>query len=316
MTVFIARRLFGLLATLAAMSMLVFWALDVLPGNAAEMALGPDAAPEAVRALAQQMGLDRPAGARYLAWVQGLATGDMGTSTAYGEPVATLIAERLALTAPLALLAMAITCVAALAIGVTAAARHRSATDTALMAAAQLGVAVPNFWLAILLVLVFSVQLGWFSAGGFDGWGEGVGAGLRALLLPALSLAAVQAAILARFTRSAVLETLREDYVRTARAKGLSERAILWRHVLRNAAIPVVTVVGLQFAELLAGTIVVENVFNLPGLGRLVFQAIGNRDLPLVRGCVMLFATLVVMVNFGVDVLYAAIDPRLRGSGR
>jgi len=177
-------------------------------------------------------------------------------------------------------------------------------------------VAVPNFWLAILLVLVFSVQLGWFSAGGFDGWGEGVGAGLRALLLPALSLAAVQAAILARFTRSAVLETLREDYVRTARAKGLSERAILWRHVLRNAAIPVVTVVGLQFAELLAGTIVVENVFNLPGLGRLVFQAIGNRDLPLVRGCVMLFATLVVMVNFGVDVLYAAIDPRLRGSGR
>ena len=316
MTVFLVRRLFGLFATLAAMSALVFVALDILPGNAAEMALGPDAAPEAVQALARQMGLDRPAWARYLDWVAGLVTGDLGTSTAYGEPVGTLIAERLALTAPLALLAMALTCVLALAIGVTAASRHRSATDTVLMAATQLGVAVPNFWLAILLVLLFSVKLGWFSAGGFDGWSAGIGAGLLTLLLPAVSLAAVQAAILARFTRSALLETLREDYVRTARAKGLSERAVLWRHVLRNAAIPVVTVIGLQFAELLAGTIVVENVFNLPGLGRLVFQAIGNRDLPLVQGCVMLFAVLVVGVNFCVDLLYALIDPRLRGAGR
>ena len=316
MTVFLVRRLFGLFATLAAMSALVFVALDILPGNAAEMALGPDAAPEAVQALARQMGLDRPAWARYLDWVAGLVTGDLGTSTAYGEPVGTLITERLALTAPLALLAMALTCVLALAIGVTAASRHRSATDTVLMAATQLGVAVPNFWLAILLVLLFSVKLGWFSAGGFDGWSAGIGTGLLALLLPAVSLAAVQAAILARFTRSALLETLREDYVRTARAKGLSERAVLWRHVLRNAAIPVVTVIGLQFAELLAGTIVVENVFNLPGLGRLVFQAIGNRDLPVVQGCVMLFAVLVVGVNFSVDLLYALIDPRLRGAAR
>jgi len=316
MTALLARRLLGLLATLAAMSALVFCTLDLLPGNAAEMALGPDAAPEAVQALAVQMGLDQPAWVRYLSWTRGMLQGDFGTSTSYGEPVAALIAERLALTVPLALLAMLLTGVLALAVGVTAAARHRSATDTALMAVTQLGVAVPNFWLAILLVLLLSVQLGWFPAGGFDGWSEGVGTGLRTLLLPALALALVQAAILARFTRSAVLETLREDYVRTARAKGLSERAVLWRHVLRNAMIPVVTVMGLQFAELLAGTIVVENVFTLPGLGRLVFQAIGNRDLPVVRGCVMLLAAMVVIVNFAVDILYAAIDPRMRGARR
>ncbi|QHJ00643.1 ABC transporter permease subunit [Xylophilus rhododendri] len=316
MTAFIARRLLGLLVTLAAMAALVFWALDILPGNAAQMALGPDAAPEAVRALATQMGLDQPAWSRFLHWLLALLHGDLGTSASYGDPVSTLIAERLALTVPLALLAMLLTCVLALAVGVTAAARHRSGTDTTLMAITQIGVAVPNFWLAILLVLLFAVKLQWFSAGGFDGWDQGIAEGLRALWLPAVALAAVQAAILARFTRSAVLETLREDYVRTARAKGLSERAILWKHVLRNAAVPVVTVMGLQFAELLAGAIVVENVFTLPGLGRLVFQAIGNRDLPLVRGCVMLLATLVVLVNFAVDVLYAAIDPRLRGAAR
>ncbi|WPB55286.1 ABC transporter permease [Xylophilus sp. GOD-11R] len=316
MTAFIARRLLGLLVTLAATAALVFWALDILPGNAAQMALGADADPAAVRALALQMGLDQPAWSRFVAWLHALLAGDLGTSTAYGEPVAALIAERLALTVPLALLAMALTCAIALLVGVTAAARHRSATDTGLMALTQLGVAVPNFWLAILLVLLFAVKLQWFSAGGFDGWGEGIAAGLRAIWLPAMALAAVQAAILARFTRSAVLETLREDYVRTARAKGLSEVAILWRHVLRNAAVPVVTVIGLQFAELLAGAIVVENVFTLPGLGRLVFQAIGNRDLPVVRGCVLLLATMVVVVNFAVDVLYAAIDPRLRGAGR
>ena len=314
MTAFLARRLLGLLATLAAMSLLVFCTLDLLPGNAADMALGPDAAPEAVQALARQMGLDRPAWARYGSWLLGMLQGDFGTSTSYGEPVAALLAERLALTVPLAVAAMLLTCLLALAVGVTAAARHRSATDTALMAAAQVGVAVPNFWMAILLVLLFSVKLRWLPAGGFDGWGEGLLAGLRALLLPALALAAVQSAILARFTRSAVLETLREDYVRTARAKGLSERAVLWRHVLRNALVPVVTVMGLQFAELLAGTIVVENVFSLPGLGRLAFQGIGNRDLPVVRGCVMLLAAMVVIVNFVVDLLYAAIDPRVKAS--
>lgn len=317
MTYFLLKRIAALLPTLWVTSVVVFAVLEVLPGNAAQVLMGPDADPAAVLAKARELGLDRPAGTRYVEWVLGLLQGDMGLSYAYGAPVSELVAERLLLTAPLALLAMLMTAVAALGIGAWAAAHHRSAADVGLMTLAQVGIAVPNFWFAMLLIVVFSVQLQWFSAGGFEGWyfdegfGAGLWAGLKGLLLPALSLAVVQAAILARFTRSAVLEVLREDFVRTARAKGLSRTATLWRHVLRNALIPVVTVMGLQFAELLAGAIVVENVFNLPGLGRLIFQSIANRDLIVVRNCVMLLAGMVVLVNFVVDVLYALIDPRL-----
>ena len=316
MGLFLLRRFATLLLTLLCASGVVFVVLDVLPGNAAQVLLGPDAAPEAVAELAVQLGLDQPPLQRYGQWLAGLLRGDWGDSYAYGSPVRELIGERLWLTVPLALLAMALATVLALSAGIYAAAHHRKGGDIGVMVLAQIGIAIPNFWFAILLILLFSVQLQWFSAGGFPGWSEGDGDGggvwpaLKALALPALSLAVVQAAILARITRSAVLDVLREDFVRTARAKGLSRRAALWRHVLRNALIPVVTVMGLQFANLLAGTIVVENVFYLPGLGRLIFQSIANRDLIVVRNCVMLLAAMVVVVNFVVDVLDAAIDPR------
>ena len=322
MGLFLLRRFATLLLTLLCASGVVFVVLDVLPGNAAQVLLGPDAAPEAVAELAVQLGLDQPPLQRYGQWLAGLLRGDWGDSYAYGSPVSELIAERLWLTVPLALLAMALATVLALSAGIYAAAHHRKGGDIGVMVLAQIGIAIPNFWFAILLILLFSVQLQWFSAGGFPGWSEGDGDGggvwpaLKALALPALSLAVVQAAILARITRSAVLDVLREDFVRTARAKGLSRRAALWRHVLRNALIPVVTVMGLQFANLLAGTIVVENVFYLPGLGRLIFQSIANRDLIVVRNCVMLLAAMVVVVNFVVDVLYAAIDPRVQVSER
>ncbi len=318
MSLFLLKRLATLLATLLGASAVVFLVLDVLPGNAAEMLMGPDAAPEAVAELAAQLGLDRPAWQRYGQWLAGLLHGDMGESHAYGVPVSELVWERLQLTVPLALMAMAITTALALAAGVYAAARHRKAGDVGVMVLAQIGIAIPNFWFAILLILLFSVKLQWFSAGGFPGWSEDAGGGvlpaLKSLVLPAVSLAVVQAAILARITRSAVLDVLREDFVRTARAKGLSRRAVLWGHVLRNAMVPVITVMGLQFANLLAGTIVVENVFYLPGLGRLIFQSIANRDLVVVRNCVLLLAAMVVVVNFVVDVLYAAIDPRVQAS--
>ncbi len=322
MGLFLLRRFATLLLTLLCASGVVFVVLDVLPGNAAQVLLGPDAAPEAVAELAVQLGLDQPPLQRYGQWLAGLLRGDWGDSYAYGSPVRELIGERLWLTVPLALLAMALATVLALSAGIYAAAHHRKGGDIGVMVLAQIGIAIPNFWFAILLILLFSVQLQWFSAGGFPGWSEGDGDGggvwpaLKALALPALSLAVVQAAILARITRSAVLDVLREDFVRTARAKGLSRRAALWRHVLRNALIPVVTVMGLQFANLLAGTIVVENVFYLPGLGRLIFQSIANRDLIVVRNCVMLLAAMVVAVNFVVDVLYAAIDPRVQVSER
>ena len=316
MGLFFLKRFATLIATLAGASVVVFLVLDILPGNAAQILMGPDASPEAVAALASKLGLDQPAWQRYGLWISGLLRGDMGLSYAYSTPVSELVLERLALTVPLALMATALTTVLALAAGVYAAAHHNKVGDVGVMGLAQLGIAIPNFWFAILLILLFSVHLQWFSAGGFDGWSEGLGQGLKSLLLPAIALAVVQAAILARITRSAVLEVLREDFVRTARAKGLSQRAALWRHVLRNAMVPVITVMGMQFAELLAGTIVVENVFFLPGLGRLIFQSIANRDLIVVRNCVMLLAAMVVVVNFVVDVLYAAIDPRVQAGER
>jgi peptide/nickel transport system permease protein len=312
MSVFIFRRFLTLLATLAGASLIIFLVLDALPGNAADMLMGADASPEALRALTVKLGLDQPLVYRYLHWVQGLVVGELGNSYVYGTPVAGLIAERLALTIPLAVMSMLCTVALALAAGVYAAANHNRLGDVGVMSLSQLGIAVPNFWFAILLILLFSVKLQWLSAGGFAGWDEGIVSGIRSLLLPAISLAVVQAAILARVTRSAVLEVLREDFVRTARAKGLSRRAVLWGHVLRNAMIPVMTVMGLQFANLLAGTIIIENVFYLPGLGRLIFQSISNRDLIVVRNCVMLLAAMVVIVNFVVDVLYAVIDPRIK----
>ena len=315
MVLFLLKRLATLLITLAVASIVIFLVLEVLPGDAALVMMGPDASLEAVQALTTQLGLDRPPLARYGLWIAGMVTGDLGDSYSYSSPVLSLVLERLEVTVPLAVMAMLITTVLALTVGIYAASRHNRLGDVGLMGLTQLGIAVPNFWFAILLILLFSVQLNWFSAGGFPGWDEGVAQALKSLLLPAISLAVVQAAILARITRSAVLDVLREDFVRTARAKGLSQRATLWGHVLRNAMIPVMTVMGLQFANLLAGTIVVENVFYLPGLGRLIFQSISNRDLIVVRNCVMLLATMVIVVNFIVDLLYAVIDPRIKASG-
>jgi peptide/nickel transport system permease protein len=315
MTWFVLKRLASLLVTLAVASALVFAVLELLPGNAAQVILGDSATPESLAAMERKLGLDQPAPARYLRWVGGLLQGRSAQSLSYDVPTFELIAQRLQVSLPLAVLAMSLTVVLALVAGLYAASRHQKLGDVGVMLASQLGMAVPSFWLAILLILGFAVKLGWFSAGGFNGWTEAEGGGLwpgfKSLLLPALALAAVQAAILARVTRSAVLDTLREDFVRTARAKGLSQRAVLWRHVLRNALIPVLTVGGLQFANLIAGTVVVEQVFVLPGVGRLVFQAITNRDLVLVRDVVLLLAGLVVGVNFIIDLLYALVDPRL-----
>ncbi len=313
---YLLRRLATLATTLLLASALVFALLDGLPGNAADLQLGPDADPEAVAALAVQLGLQHSAWQRYQDWLWSLLHGELGDSWAYASPVATLIAERLQLSVPLALLALLLTLLLALATGLYAALHHGRIGDWGLMALVQLGLALPSFWLAILLILVFAVQLQWFAAGGFPGWsaadGGGLLPGLRALVLPALALALVQAAILARMVRAAVLDVLGQDFVRTARAKGLPPHTTLLRHVLRNALVPVLTLAGLQLANLLAGTIVVENVFNLPGLGRLVFQAIANRDLIVLRNCVMLLCALVLCINAGVDVANALADPRSR----
>jgi peptide/nickel transport system permease protein len=241
-----------------------------------------------------------------------MLTGDFGTSYTYRAPVSEMIADRLQVSLPLALYALTLSTAIALPAGIYAASRRGGPGDLAVMGATQLGVAVPNFWFAMLLVLLFAIKLRWFGAGGFPGWDAGFGAGMKALTLPAVALALPQAAILARVMRSSLIEILGEDFMRTARAKGLTRRQALWRHGVRNALIPVLTILGLQFAFLLAGAIIIEQVFYLPGLGRLIFQAISARDLIVVESVVMLLVFAVIVVNFLVDLAYAAVDPRLR----
>lgn len=306
------KRLLSLVLSLAVASIIIFVAIEIVPGDPASYMLGINAQEDTVAALREQLGLNVPVFQRYLGWVGGMVTGDFGTSYTYRTPVADMIGERMWISLPLAFYALALSTLIAFPAGIIAASRRGSAADVTIMGVTQLGVAIPNFWFAMLMVLVFAINLRWFSAGGFPGWDEGFFNGLKALTLPAISLALPQASILARVMRSSLLDTLGEDFVRTARAKGLTRRQALWRHALRNALIPVLTIIGLQFSFLLAGAIIIENVFFLPGLGRLVFQSISQRDLIVVESVVMLLVFAVVSVNFAVDIAYAVVDPRLR----
>ena len=309
---YLARRLLSLALSLAVASVAIFAVIEVIPGDPAAFMLGLNAAPETVAALRADLGLEGGAVARYLAWAGGMLTGDFGISYTYRAPVAELVADRLAVSGPLALLSLLLAAGLALPVGLLAAARRGGPTDVAVMAATQVGIAVPNFWFAMLLVLVFAIRWQVLPAGGFPGWEAGAGPALSALVLPAVALALPQAAILARVLRSALIETLGQDYIRTARAKGLTHGQALLRHAFRNALIPVLTILGMQFSFLLAGAIIIENVFYLPGLGRLVFQAITQRDLIVVESVVMLLVAAVILVTFLVDLAYAAVDPRLR----
>lgn len=292
-------------------SVVIFVMLQAVPGDPAAFMLGLNAQPDTVAALRADLGLDGSLVERYAAWVGGMMTGDFGTSYTYRVPVSELVADRIGVSAPLAAYALILTVVIALPAGLLAATRRGRASDWGVMGATQLGIAVPNFWFAMLLVLVFAVKLRWVSAGGFPGWSDPVAA-LKALTLPAVALALPQASILARVLRGALIDTLDQDYIRTARAKGLSRRATTLRHALRNAAIPVLTILGLQFSFLLAGAIIIENVFFLPGLGRLIFQGITQRDLIVVQSVTMLLVFAVITVTFLVELAYTLADPRLR----
>ena len=305
-----------LVLTLAVASLVIFAVMRLVPGDPATVMLGMTADASAVAALRAELGLDQPLPVQYLSWVGGILTGNLGRSYTYDVPVASLLAERAAVSLPLAAIALALSTAIAIPLGVVAAARHRTAVDVAVMGASQVGLAIPNFWFGMILVSVFAVGLGLFPAGGFPGWDAGSAAALAALALPAVALALPQAAILARIMRTALVEILEEDFVRLARAKGLSFGAAVRRHGLRNALIPVLTILGLQFSFLVAGTIIVENVFFLPGLGRLVFQAIQSRDLVVVESVVLVLAASVVVVNYLVDLASLAADPRLRGLPR
>ncbi|MCK0171842.1 ABC transporter permease [Aliiroseovarius sp. S1123] len=309
---YLITRALSLGASLIVASLVIFAMIEVIPGDPASFMLGLNASPDTVAALRDDLGLNGSLSARYFNWISGLLVGDFGISYTYRVPVSELVLERLQVSLPLALFALLLSTLIAIPVGLIAAARRGQMTDYTVMGVTQMGIAVPNFWFAMLLVLVFAVQLRWFSAGGFPGWDAGVGPTLKALTLPAIALALPQASILARVMRSSLLDVLHQDYMRTARAKGLSVAQATRRHALRNAMIPVLTIIGLQFSFLLAGAIIIENVFFLPGLGRLIFQAITQRDLVVVESVVMLLVFAVILVTFLVDVAYVVVDPRLR----
>ncbi len=304
-------RLTSLIISLIVASIVIFAVIEVIPGDPAAFMLGINARPDTIAALRAEMGLDQSVVTRYFDWVTGLLRGDFGQSWTYKTPVADLVADRIWVSLPLAIYALILSTLIAFPAGIYAASRRGSVGDVTIMGATQLGVAIPNFWFAMILVLIFAINLRWFSAGGFPGWDNPLQA-IKSLTLPAIALALPQAAILARVMRSSLLDMLGEDFIRTARAKGLSARQALWKHAVRNALIPVLTIIGLQFSFLLAGGIIIEQVFFLPGLGRLIFQSISARDLIVVESVVMLLVFTVIVVNFVVDLAYAAVDPRLR----
>jgi peptide/nickel transport system permease protein len=309
---YVLRRVAALLVTLFFVSVLIFVVIRVLPGDPALIIMGTEGSPEATARLREAMGLNRPIAVQYVEWVGHALRADLGRSIQYDVPVMGLVLSRLSVTLPLTLLAAAFMVAAAIPLGVFAATRHRRLGDYLAMILSQLGVAVPGFWAGLLLILLFSVRLGWVRAGGFDGWGQGIWPAVKSLLLPALALGFFQFAVLARTTRSAVLEVLREEYVKTARAKGVGETAVLFRHALANAMIPILTVAGIQLGQLMAGSIILESVFYLPGLGRLALGAISARDLPVVQGVVLFVASMIVTINVAVDILYGLLDPRIR----
>ncbi|MEM6832876.1 MAG: ABC transporter permease [Pseudomonadota bacterium] len=305
------RRAASFAGTVIAASILIFIATEIAPGDAARFMMGVEADPVALEALRQDLGLNGPPVERYLRWIFAFLRGDLGISYTYRVPVSDLVLERLALSLPLAFGAMLLSAAIAVPGALLAAKNVGGVRDSATSSAAYLGLAIPNFWLAMLLVLLFAVTLQLFPAGGFPGWSRPAEA-IWALVLPVIALGVPQGAILLRLLRASLIDTASQDFMRTARAKGLTEWQALRRHALPNALVPVLPIIGLQFAFLLGGAIVVESVFYLPGLGRLVLQAVTQRDLITVKAVVMVFVIIVTFLSFSIDIISTWLDPRLR----
>ncbi len=312
MGAYLLKRFLILLVTLGVVSIVIFAVLMVIPSDPAQIVLGIHATPETLQVLRHKMGLDRPIPIQYLAYLKNALMGDLGRSITYDVPISGLIFSRLQVTVPLAVLSMVFAILVSIPMGIYSSLHRNRLGDYGIMVFSQIGLAVPAFWAGILLILLFAVRLHWLPAGGFQSWVLDPAQAMKSLLLPALSLGFVRAAVLTRMTRSSMLEVLGEDYIRTARSKGLSHGRVVYKHAFRNAIIPVLTIIGLQASDLLAGAIIIENVFHLPGIGRLVFEAIGQRDLPVIQGVVLFIAAVIVVINFLVDVAYRYLDPRIR----
>jgi peptide/nickel transport system permease protein len=310
---FIVRRLVLLVLAIFVSTIIIFLLLRLLPGDVAQVVGGTQASAEQVDAIRDELGLNRPLVSQYLDWLGGALTGDFGVSALSGETVTSELGEKLTVTAPLVLASTVLSIVVAVPLGIVAASRHRKPDGVALSAISQLGIAVPSFLVGLGLIILFAVRWELLPAQGFPrvGWDDAGGA-VRALVLPTLTLALAQGAVLFRFVRSATLDVLHQEYIRTARAKGLTRQQALWRHGLRNASLPIISILGVQIASLIAGVVVIEQVFTLPGVGQMLVRDVGSRDLEKVQGTVVLIAVVVLVIGFLVDVLHRLVDPRLR----
>jgi peptide/nickel transport system permease protein len=309
---YLVKRLISLVPILFGVTVMVFLLVHMIPGDPAAAMLGTEATPDAVQALRQEMGLDRPLPVQYLTWLGKAVKGDLGRSLHARAPVGELIGEKFAATAELGLVATVISLVIAIPAGIVSAVRKNTLLDYVATLTSLFGVSMPSFWLGIALILFFGLRLRWLPAGGYTPFSQAPLENLRYVLLPAISLGAGLAGVVARQTRSAMLEVLREDFIRTARAKGLAERVVIYRHALRNSLIPIVTVVGLQVGRILGGVVITETIFAWPGIGKLVVDGIFARDFPVVQAVTLVMAFSFVLINLVVDMLYGYFDPRIR----
>lgn len=309
---YITKRILLIIPVLFGMSILVFLLLRLVPGDPAMVILGLRATPEGLATIHEELGLDLPIHRQYLHWLSNVLQGDLGQDYRSNIPVTTLLKERLPVTIELTLMALMLAIIIAIPLGVSAAVRPQSSTDQGALALGLLGISIPDFWLGIMLILTLSLGLGLFPSSGFVPLTENLLGNIRSLSLPALTLAVGLAAVLVRMTRSAMLEVLNRDFVKFHRAKGLRESSIIYKHVLRNAGIPIVTVIGLQFGYLLGGAVIVEEVFSLPGVGRLIVNATLERNYPVVQAGVLVVALMFILVNLATDVLYGVLNPRIR----
>lgn len=314
MLAFAVRRFLTAIVSVWLASLVVFSAIVAIPGDPAEIILGLNSSQEARAALRTKLGLDVPAPRRYVAWLGGVLRGDFGESLNYQQPVAKLIGGRLKVSVPLSLGAALIATLLAIPLGILAAVRRGTFVDPLVVALSQLGAAIPGFWLGLIFILYFAVELRLFPAGGFTPFATDPAKWFKSLVLPMLALGLGQAAVMVRMTRAAMLEVLNQDFVRTARAKGLGRRSVVLKHALRNAMVTIITILGLSLTNVFIGSIVIEQVFALPGMGRLAITAIGTRDFPLLQGEILVYAATIVFLGFLVDLSYGLLDPRIRYS--
>jgi peptide/nickel transport system permease protein len=313
MTLTIVRRLLSVVPVMGVVAVCVFLLLHLAPGDPAAIMAGDNATPASIAAIRSKLGLDQPLWWQFLTWIGALSRGDLGRSLFWGDPVLSLVQQRAGPTVSLALTTLVVAVTVALALGVAAAARAGTVLDRGVMAFATLGFSVPVFVVGYALIFVFAIQLRWLPVQGYTPLADGVWPWLRNLILPSVALGLAYVALIARITRTAMLDVLAEDYMRTARAKGVAVRPMLFKHALKNAAVPIVTVIGIGVALLIGGVVITETVFNIPGIGRLVVDAIARRDYPIIQGVILLFAGVYVLVNLAVDLSYTLFDPRVRG---